>query len=333
VSTIEPSLKRVRAALSAGHPALARTPLLRSHVLSERLQREVFLKAEHLQRTGSFKARGALHRVRSLDETHRARGVVTVSAGNHAAALAWAAALHDVPATVVMPETAPRSKVEACRRYGARIVLEPDVFEALDRCLALRDAEGLTLVHPFDDLEILEGTGTVALEVLEDCPGVAQVVVPVGGGGLIGGMAATLAQVAPDVRVVGVEPEGADAMSRSLTAGRPVRLEAVETVADGLGAPMAGERTYPLVRDHVDTILRLDDDQILAGLAFLAREERQLVEPAGAAAVAALLTGRGPSGTGATSGSGAPGAGPIVAVLSGGNLDLDTLPALLERVR
>lgn len=328
--TIEPSLERVRAASRAGHPALARTPLLQSHALSERLQREVFLKAEHRQRTGSFKARGALHRIRTLDDARRARGVVTVSAGNHAAALAWAAALHDVPATVVMPATAPRSKVEACRRYDARVVLEPDVFQALDRCLALRDEEGLTLVHPFDDLEILEGTGTVALEVLDDCPGVALVVVPVGGGGLIGGMAATLAQVAPAVQVVGVEPEGADAMSRSLAAGRPVRLDAVETVADGLGAPMAGERTYPLVRDHVDAMLRLDDRQILAGLAFLAHEERQLVEPAGAAAVAALLAGRVPGVRGAPGG---PDAGPIVAVLSGGNLDLDALPALLAQAR
>jgi threonine dehydratase len=316
-------LARVRAAHAQLEGAVVRTPLLESFELSRLVGRPVLLKAEHRQHTGSFKARGALNRLASLDAAARARGAVTVSAGNHAAAVAWAAARVGVAATVVMPRTAPRSKVDACERYGARVVLEDDVFRALDRCLELRDGEGLTLVHPFDDPEILEATGTVALEIAEDRPDVATVVVPVGGGGLIGGIAATLSRTHPSVRVVGVEPTGADALHRSLEAGEAVRLERVDTVADGLGAPMAGQLTYPLVRDHVRQMVRLDDDEILGGLAFLFAEERQVVEPAGAAGVAALLAGRvdlAPRGS-------------VVVVLSGGNLDAEAIPGFVARAR
>jgi threonine dehydratase len=304
--------------------AVVRTPLFESFTLSALVGRPVLLKGEHLQHTGSFKARGALHRLRSMDAEARERGAVTVSAGNHAAAMAWAAHALGVDATVVMPRTAPRSKVDACRRYGARILLEDDVFEALARCLELRDRRGLTLVHPFDDPEIVEATGTVAMEIVEDRPDVGSVVVPVGGGGLIAGIASALAAGAPQVAVFGVEPVGADAMCRSLETGAPVRLERVDTVADGLGAPMAGERTYPLVRDHVREVVRLSDPEILAGLGHLLEVEKQVVEPAGAAGVGALLADRFtellPPG-------------PVVVVVSGGNLDLDTVGDLLARAR
>jgi threonine dehydratase len=295
------------------------TPLLPSFHLSERLEARVWLKAEHRQRTGSFKARGALNRLLQLDPAARERGVVTVSAGNHAAAVAWAAGRAGVDATVVMPSTAPAPKVDACHRHGARVVLHGDVFEALAECLAIRDREGRTLVHPFDDPEILEGTGTVALEILEQLEGPpAAVIVPVGGGGLIAGIAATLAAASPTTRVIGVEPMGADAMTRSLAAGRPIRLERVDTIADGLGAPMAGERTYPIVRDHVAAVVRVDDHEIARALAMLFDDEKQVLEPAGAAGVAALLEARvGPLP-----------AGPVVVVLSGGNVGVERLAEL-----
>lgn len=312
----------VRAAALALDGVVRRTPVLASAELSRALGREVVLKAEHLQVTGSFKARGAFTCIGGLDAAARARGVVTVSAGNHAAAVAWAAREAGVEATVVMPVTAPRPKLEACRAFGATVLLEPDVFRALDRCMALRDEQGLTLVHPFDDPGILAGAGTVALELVDDLPRLEAVVVPVGGGGLIAGIARVLAALAPGVSVYGVEPEGADGMSRSLAAGAPVRLDRVDTVADGLGAPMAGALTYPVVRDHVREVVRSPDAEIVAGLRHLLERERQVVEPAGAAGVGALLAGRVVP----------PGAGTVAVVVSGGNLDLDTLGTLFEGV-
>lgn len=301
--------------------SVVRTPLLESIVLSERLGADVLLKAEHRQRTGSFKARGALNRMVRLDAEARARGVVTISAGNHAAAVAWAAERAGVTATVVMPETASPTKVAACRRHGAEVVLHGNVFQALERCLRIRDEEGRTLVHPFDDPEILEGTGTVALEILDDLAAPPDlVIVPVGGGGLIAGIAGALASAAPSTRVIGVEPTGADAMRRSLDAGHPVRLDRVDTVADGLGAPMAGERTFPVVRDHVADVVLVEDAEIVEGMRFLFDEEKQVLEPAGAAGVAALLAGRVRVASGTT----------VVVVLSGGNVGIDRLAELLS---
>lgn len=312
-------LERVRDARRRVAQAVHRTPMLSSRILSERVGRPVLLKAEHLQKTGSFKVRGALNFMLGLEDEARERGVVTISAGNHAQAVAWAAARAGVPATVVMPEGASRSKAAASADYGAEVVLHGNVFEAFQHALDLAESRGLTFVHPFDHPRILEGQGTVALEILEDAPDVETVVVPVGGGGLIGGIAGTLTAAAPGVRIFGVEPVGAAAMRRSLDEGRPVRLDAVDTIADGLGAPMAGELTYPLVRDHVEDIVTLTDEDIARGVAFLLAYAKQLTEPAGAAGVAALLEGRVPAGDG----------GPVVAVLSGGNVDLERVGEVL----
>ena len=300
--------------------AVHRTPLLSSRTLGERIGRPLFLKAENLQKTGAFKVRGALNRMLRLSDGERARGVVTISAGNHAQAVAWAAARAGVEATVVMPENATRSKVEASRAYGARVVLHGDVFQAFEKALELAEG-GLTLVHPFDHPDVIAGQGTVGLEILEGLPEPAAVVVPLGGGGLCAGIATALAHAAPGVAVWGVEPEGADAMSRSLEEGRPVRLERVDTVADGLAAPMAGDLTYPLVRDHAAGVVRVSDAEIGDAMAWVLARAKLRVEPAGAAAVAALLAGRVPLDR----------PGPVVAVLSGGNVDLESLPDLLGR--
>ena len=313
-----PTLREIRHARERIAGAVHRTPLLGSATLSTRIGASLRLKGEHLQKTGSFKVRGALHFMLDLDEEARRRGVITISAGNHAQATAWAAARAGVPATVVMPEGAPRAKAAASAGYGADVVLHGTVFEAFRLALKRAEAEGLTFVHPFDDPRIVAGQGTVGLEILEELPDVATIVVPVGGGGLCAGIALAAAHTAPRVRVVGVEPEGAAAMRRSLDEGAAVRLEEVETIADGLGAPMAGELTYAAVREHVHDVVTVSDAAIARALALLLERTKQLVEPGGAAGGAALLEGLVEVGD-----------GPVVAVLSGGNVDVDRLDPLV----
>ncbi|MGD2069421.1 MAG: threonine/serine dehydratase [Gemmatimonadota bacterium] len=318
MDTDPPSPGDVRRARERVARAVHHTPLSGSTTLSREVGAPIHLKCEHLQKTGSFKVRGALNFMLGLDDQARARGVVTISAGNHAQATAWAARRAGVPATVVMPADASRTKAAASAEYGADVVLHGTVFEAFRLALDRAEDEGLTFVHPFDDPRILAGQGTVALEILDDLPDVATLVVPIGGGGLCGGIAAALAE-RPDIRLFGVEPEGAAAMRRSLDLGRPVRLDAVDTVADGLGAPMAGELTYPLIRDRVEDVVVVRDRAITEAMAFLLERTKQLVEPAGAAGVAALRQGLVP-----------PGPGPVGVVLSGGNVDLDRLGDLLR---
>lgn len=297
-----------------------RTPLLSATLLG-RLAGGVrlFLKAENLQKTGSFKVRGVLSKLLGMSEVERARGAVTVSAGNHAQALAWGASSVGVDATVVMPETAPRAKVAACRDYGAGVVLEGDVYDAFERALAIAEEEGRTFVHPFDDPDIIAGQATVGEEIVEDAPELDAVVVPVGGGGLVSGVATALKRARPEVRVFGVEPEGAASMRRSLETGEPVRIDRVDTVADGLGSPMAGDLTYPIVRRHVEDVLLVTDEEIESAIGPLLTYTKLLAEPAGGAGVAALLAGKVPVSEGAA----------VAAVLSGGNVDLDRVATMI----
>lgn len=327
------TLEQVRAARERIGDQVHRTPLLSSRILGERAGCRLLLKCENLQKTGAFKVRGALNRILGMDEEARGRGVVTVSAGNHAQAVAWAGAAAGAPATVVMPESAPHAKVEACRDYGARVLLHGTVFDAFQKALEISETEGSTFVHPFDDLEVVAGQGTVALEILEQAGEMAGggdvgrrvdgVVAPVGGGGLAAGVAAALAGAAPGVRVWGVEPEGADSMVRSLEKGEAVRLERVETIADGLGSPMAGEITYAVIRDAAEGVVRVDDREIGEAMSLLLSRTKLLAEPAGAAGLAALLSGRIPVGPEET----------WVVILSGGNADLDALPRLFRGER
>ncbi len=303
------------------------TPLLPSRTLGERIGARVWLKAENLQKTGSFKVRGALNRIATLSPEERARGIITVSAGNHAQGVAWAAAAAGVPATVVMAETATASKVAATRDYGAEVILfGPSSVESFAEMERLRRERGLTLVHPFDDPAIIAGQGTVGLEILEDLPELGQgdapdtVVVPIGGGGLIAGVAVALKERRPDVRIVGVEPHGAAAMHASLRAGRPVHLDRIDTVADGLTAPFAGELTLRIVRYYVDDIVLIYDAAILAGVRFLLERAKLLAEPAGAAAVGALLAGAIAPEPGSN----------VVALVCGGNVGLDRLAGYLQ---
>jgi threonine dehydratase len=296
-----------------------RTPLLGSRYLSERLGVPVFLKCENLQKTGAFKVRGALHRLLRLSDEERARGVVTISAGNHAQAVAWAAAAAGVKSVVVMPEHASPAKVTASRGYGAEVVLHGSASQAFERAFQLAEERGLRFVHPFDDEEVVAGHASCGLEILEELPDVGTVVVPVGGGGLISGICAATAAVRSEVFVWGVEPTGAAAMTRSLDAGEAAHLESVETVADGLAAPMAGVLNHALVEAHARGVVTVADADIVEAMRVLLTRTKLLAEPAGAAGLAGLLTGALPLVDDA----------PVAVILSGGNVDLPLLGRLL----
>jgi threonine dehydratase len=286
-----------------------RTPILLQQTLSERAGRPVFLKCEHLQKTGSFKVRGILNHLLQLSPTTKKRGVITISAGNAAQAVAWAASTAGVPSTVVMPAAASPLKAQASREYGAEVILHGDAREAFTLVFALAEERGLHFVHPFDNAQVIEGHATVAMEIVEDVPDVADVVVPCGGGGLVSGVALGMSGVCPSARIWCVEPQGAPAMGRSMAEGHAVHLEHWDTIADGLAAPMAGELNYEVVRDHVEACLTVSDSEIQDAMGVLFDRTKQVVEPAGAAGLAALLNGR------------IPGTGPVVVVLSGGNVD------------
>ena len=280
----------------------------------------LYLKPEHLQKTGSFKPRGMTNRIETLSAEAKARGVITLSAGNAGQAYAWAGRTAGVAVTVTMPAGAVRSKVEACLGYGARVVLHgAHVGETFAEMERIRDEEGLEFVHPFDDPAVIAGNGSVGLELIEDVPGLDVVVVGIGGGGLISGVAAAVKGLRPGIRVYGVEPERSNAVSLALERGEIVRIQP-ESVADGLGAPFAGAWTLAMCRHYLDDIVLLDDATILAGLRFAAERLKQVVEPAGAAALAAVLSGRIPIRDGER----------VAVVLSGGNVEVGRLGALLE---
>jgi len=319
--SIEAARRRI-----AGH--VHRTPLLSSATAARWIEvatgvriadDRLYLKAEQLQKTGSFKPRGMTNRMVTLDEAARARGVITLSAGNAGQAYAWAGRTAGVPVTVVMPAGAVRSKVAACQSYGARVVLHGEhVGEALAEMERLRDAEGLTFVPPFDDPAVIAGHGSIGLELVEDLDDLDVVVVGIGGGGLISGIAAAVKGLRPGVRVFGVEPVGSDAMTRALAAGEIVTVQPT-SVADGLGAPFAGIWTLAMVERYVDGVVLIDDVTIMAGMRFAAERLKQVVEPAGAAALGALLAGRIPVEDGDR----------VAVVLSGGNVEIGRLGELL----
>jgi threonine dehydratase len=297
-------------------PHILSTPIVSGEALG---LGPLLLKAENLQRTGSFKPRGAFNAVLQLTAGERRRGVITLSAGNHGQALALAARTLGLPCVVVAPETAPLTKLAAMRRFGAEIILTPSVRlqETVER---EQRSRGMRLVHPFADERVIAGQGTVGLEIIAAVPDLALVVVPVGGAGLISGLGLAIKSVKPAVRVVGVEPLGAAVVSESLRTGRPVALERLATVADGLAAPYTTALNLLMVRRFVEEVVCLDDSDILDGLRRVVLDTRLVVEPAGAAAVAAITSGRvklAPDGS-------------TVAVLTGGNLDASRLAGWLE---
>jgi threonine dehydratase len=312
------TIEDVRRAREAIAPHVYRTPLLSARHLGERIGAEAYLKPENLQRTGSFKVRGAVNALSRLDPAARKAGVVTFSAGNAAAAIAYAGRAVGTSVVVAMPETAPKTKVAAARGYGAEVRFAPDstkLAAIAEELVAL----GRRLVHPFDDDDVIAGHGSLGLELLEDLPEAGLVVVPAGGGGLLSGVALAVKAVHPAVRVVAVQAQPAQ-ITKALGAGHPVRIDPPKTVADGLTAPYCGERNFEIIRRDVDDVVVISDDAILEGLRFLVARARIVAEPAGAAAVGALLTG-----------AVRPKAGEkVIAIVSGGNIDPDRLATYLS---
>ena len=293
------------------------TPMEESRWLSAIAGGRVLLKCENLQRTGSFKARGAFVRISRLSEDERARGVVAASAGNHAQGVALAAQRLGIAATVFMPEGAPIPKERATRGYGAEVVFEGRYLEdALVAARRFADETGAVLIHPFDHPDVVAGQGTLGLEILEQAPETETVIVPTGGGGLLAGVAIAIKALRPDITVVGVQAKGAAAYPGSLEQGSPVALTSMRTMADGIAVGLPGDITFAAVRDHVDEVVTVSEDAMSRALLALVERAKMVVEPAGAAAVAAMIEQPTAFRT------------PAVAVLSGGNID----PILLGKV-
>ncbi len=296
--------------------ALHRTPIASSAFLSDRLGVRLSLKLELFQKTGSFKPRGVLNKLMHLSADERRKGVISLSAGNHAQAVSWAASRFGVASTLVMPQGSLQSKIDATRGYGGEVILTAE--NLLDTCLMIQRERDLTLIHPFDDPLVIAGQGTVGLEIIEDLPAVDVVVVGIGGGGLISGIATAIKTLNPYVKIIGVEPTGACAMSQSLEGGSPVHLNKVNTIADGLAAPFAGHHTLRHVQKYVDQVVTVDDREIAEAVKLIIERCKVIAEPAAAAGLAALLTDKIdliPEQS-------------ILCVLSGGNLDIARLESL-----
>ncbi len=325
-TSARPHVEDVTAARKIFSGILLETPLLHSRVLSERIGGPVYLKCENLQRTGSFKARGAYLRIARLSDAERGRGVIAASAGNHSQGVAFAAALLGAKATVVMPEGAPLPKIEATKGYGAAVVLHGSTVEqALARANELAAERGSTFIHPFEHPDVLIGQGTVGLEIIEQCPGVRTIVVPVGGGGLASGVAVAAkgagssgagAGSGQQIRVIGVQADAVAPFPASFAAGHPVSVATGPTMADGIAVARPGELAFEVLSTLADRIVTVSEESLSRALLLCLERAKQVVEPAGAAAVAALLEH--PRAV----------EPPVVAVLSGGNID----PLLLSKV-
>ncbi len=319
IATSLVSTEELRAAAAALRGIAVRTPLLPSDALEAQAGVPVWLKPEMLQRAGAFKFRGAYHYMNGLSDAARARGVVAPSSGNHGQAVAMAARMFGVPATVVMPVTAPKAKRLGAERLGARVFLHGvTTAERMERARELCRDEGLTLVPPYDHRTIIAGQGTIGMEIVEDCPGVGTVIVPVGGGGLSAGVAAAVKLIRPQARVIVVEPEGSPKYSAARSIGRPVSIDPnPDGLADGLLAVRIGDQTFAHLQAYADDVVQVPDRLLPCAVQFLLERHKVLAEPSGAITVAALLDGR------------IKASGPTVAVLSGGNIEYEGLRALL----
>ncbi len=308
-----PTIQDVWRAQDIVRPHVYHTPLLHSRTLSAMTGATVYLKAENLQRAGSYKVRGATYKLSRLTAEERARGVIAASAGNHAQGVAIAARALGISCAIVMPTTAPLAKITATESYGANVILAGATYnDAYERAREIQAETGAIYIHAFDDPDIIAGQGTVGLEILTDLPDVEAIVAPIGGGGLISGIAIAVKALKPDVRIIGVEAAGAAAMRDSLAAGHLIKLETLSTVADGIAVKAPGERTFAIARKLVDAVVTVEDDDIIRTVLLLMERGKLVVEGAGAAAAAALLSGA----------IALPGMRTAV-VLSGGNIDMN----------
>ena len=321
-TSAELSLADVRAARERISSQLVATPCPESFAFGDLIPGRLFVKLENLHRTGSFKERGALNKMLQLSAEQRARGVVTASAGNHAQGVAFHAHRLGIAATVVMPENTPHNKVKSTERYHAKVVLRGNIYDdAAVEARRLELEQGLVMIHPFDDLDVMAGQGTTGLEILEQVPDVDTVVVPVGGGGLISGIAVAIKTQRPGVRVIGVESAAAPSARASRDAGRIVRIESADTIADGIATKQIGEHTFRHIEKWVDDLVVVTEAEIATAILLLLEREKTVAEGAGAAPAAALISGRIPLSPDQTS----------VFVLSGGNIDVNRIARIIDR--
>jgi len=314
------SLSAIQEATDRVSAVARKTPLEYSHTFSEQTGADVHLKLENFQRTGSFKIRGAINRIATLTESEQDAGVVTASAGNHAQGVALAATRAGVDATIVMPEHAPISKVKATQRYGGRVVLHgTDYNDAQARAHEIEERENRTYVHAFDDEAVMAGQGTIGLEILDQLPEVETVIVPIGGGGLIAGISTAIKTQRPDVRIVGVQAEGAASIAQSLQKGEIHTRDSVDTVADGIATRSVGQRPFEVIQKQVDEVVTVSDEEIALALTLLLERSKTLVEGAGAVALSALLEERFEYREDEV----------IVPALCGGNIDMNVLTTVI----
>jgi len=312
-------LKEIREAAERLAPVIAPTPLFRSETFSRESGQRVWIKPENLQVTGAFKIRGAFNMIAKLPEAERARGLIAASAGNHAQGVAYASQLLGAKAVIVMPKPTPLIKVQATRKFGAEVVLHGDIYdEAYEEARRLEREKGYLFVHPFDDWDVIAGQGTIGLEIMADLPDCDAVLVPVGGGGLVSGVAAAVKAVSPRTKVYGVEPEGALTLTTALAKGGPARLESVKTIAEGVAVRTAGELTYRAVRDLVDGILPVSDYDLQESFLLLLERHKLVAENAGVLSLAALkkLPEKDLK---------------VVSLVSGGNIDVLTISAMINQ--
>jgi len=316
------TLSDIQAAAERIRESIYLSPCARSETFSALTGNQTYLKLDNQQRTGAFKERGALNKLLTLTDAERARGVSTASAGNHAQGLAYHAGRHGIHAQICMPLTTPLTKVSATRGYGADVILfGANYDEACEEALRRSEREGFTFVHAFDDDAVIAGQGTLGLEILQQQPDIEAVVAPIGGGGLIGGVACAIKETNPRVKVFGVQPARLPSMKVALAEGKPVTLSPAATIADGIAVRRAGERTLPLVQKYVDDIVTVDEEEIANAILLLLERGKTLAEGAGAAAIAALLNRKLPLLAGTR----------VAALVCGGNIDVTLLSRIIER--
>jgi threonine dehydratase len=315
------SLAEVQAAMARIRDSIYLSPCARSENFSQLTGNSVYLKLDNLQRTGAFKERGALNKLLTLTPEERSRGVIAASAGNHAQGVAYHAGRHGIRAQIVMPLTTPLIKVSATKSYGAEVVLHGANYDdACEEAVRRGQQLGMTFIHPFDDEIVINGQGTIGLEILQQVPDAEAIVVPIGGGGLIAGIACAAKETNPRVRVIGVQPARLPSMKVALAEGHPVTLSPAPTIADGIAVRRAGEKTLPLVQKYVDDVVTVDEEEIANAILLLLEREKTLAEGAGAAAIAALIN-RKTSLTGKK----------VAVLVCGGNIDVSLLSRIMER--
>lgn len=318
---MELKLQDIELAAQRLKPVLHHTELDMSSTFSEMTGGQIYLKCENRQKTGSFKIRGASNKIAALVERGEVKSVVASSAGNHAQGVAFAAKKFGIPATIAMPATAPIAKVQATQGYGAKVVLSGDCYDdAYAKACEICDEEGATFLHPYNDLEVIAGQGTLGLEILSDLPTVDIVIVPAGGGGLLSGVAACIKQINPRIRVIGVQAEGADAIARSFREKKYISTDAVSTIADGIAVKSPGDITVELINRYVDDVVTVSDIEISEAILMLMERCKQIVEPSGATPVAAVLKGK-------VDVKGKK----VVCLLSGGNIDVSFIQCIIEQ--